>query len=45
MFGLGNLITAVGTLLSPVVANVSKELFIVVRVIEGLAEVTHTNRG
>ena len=39
VFGLGNLITAVGTLLSPVIANASKELFIVIRVIEGLAEV------
>ena len=40
VFGLGNLITAVGTLLSPVIANASKELFIVIRVIEGLAEVS-----
>ena len=39
VFGLGNFITAVGTLLSPVIANLSKELFIVIRVIEGLAEV------
>jgi len=38
VFGLGNFITAVGTLLSPVIANLSKELFIVIRVIEGLAE-------
>ena len=40
VFGLGNFITAVGTLLSPVIANLSKELFIVIRVIEGLAEVS-----
>ena len=39
VFGLGNFVTAAGTLLSPLVANSSKELFIVVRVIEGLAEV------
>ena len=39
VFGLGNFITAVGTLLSPVIVNASKELFIVIRVIEGLAEV------
>ena len=43
VFGLGNFITAIGTLLSPVIANVSKELFIVVRVIEGLAEVNRTD--
>ena len=40
VFGLGNLITAIGTLLTPLVANTSKELFILVRVVEGLAEVT-----
>ena len=44
VFGLGNFITAVGTLLSPLVANASKELFIVIRVIEGLAEVNHGYR-
>ena len=39
VFGLGNLITAIGTLLTPLIANTSKELFILVRVVEGLAEV------
>ena len=39
VFGMGNLVTAIGTLLSPLAANTSKHLFIVVRVIEGLAEV------
>ena len=40
VFGVGNLITAILTLLSPLAANVSRQLFIVIRVIEGLAEVT-----
>ena len=39
VFGVGNLITAILTLLSPLAANVSRQLFIVIRVIEGLAEV------
>ena len=40
VFGIGNLVTAIGTLLSPLAANTSKHLFIFVRVIEGLAEGT-----
>ena len=41
VFGLGNLLTAILTLLTPWAANVSKELFIVIRVIEGLGEVQY----
>ena len=41
VLGAGNLITAILPLLSPLAANVSRQLFIVIRVIEGLAEVTH----
>jgi MFS transporter, ACS family, solute carrier family 17 (sodium-dependent inorganic phosphate cotransporter), member 5 len=39
VFGLGTLFTAVFSLLSPVAARSSLELFIAVRVLTGLAEV------
>ena len=46
VFGVGNFVTAIGALLSPLVAKSSKELFIVLRVIQGLSEVgLHINKN
>ena len=39
VLGAGNMVTAVLSLLSPLAANSSIELFMAIRVIEGLAEV------
>ncbi len=39
MFGIGMLVTAVFTVLTPIVARYSVNLFIALRVIEGIGEV------
>lgn len=40
VYGIGVLITAVFTLLSPIAARTNFTLFIIVRVIEGMGEVS-----
>lgn len=40
VFGVGNLVSTAMTLVSPVAARISFELFVVVRIIQGLAQVS-----
>lgn len=40
VFGLGVLMTAIFTLLSPIAAHMNFTLFIIVRVLEGMGEVS-----
>ena len=41
VFGIGVLITAVFTLLTPIAARISFPFFIAVRILEGMGEVDH----
>ena len=40
VFGVGNLISTAMTLISPVAARASYKLFVVIRIIEGFAQVS-----